>query len=171
MLKWIWKEQVVKLWIGVMWVSRGNQRFVGCREHLNHDPRSIILGKFLISWVTSSFSRRCTVTTKSKVLKSGVTVVCQRLHVSPQSFRTLPFPSVCTHVTMHKQLNNLLRNLVFKRFLKICLSHFNVHFDRRVAVTSQSLYWLDYTQENRGVLRGKGFSASPKYPDQLLGPK
>jgi hypothetical protein len=138
-LKWIWKEQVVKLWIGVMWVSSRNHCFVGSRVQLNHDPRSINLGKFSISWVTSSFSRRCTVTTKSKVLKGGVTEVCQRLHASPQSFRTLPFPSVYTYVTMHKQLDNLLRNLVFKRFLKICLSHFNVHFDRRVAVTSQSL--------------------------------
>lgn len=137
-LKWIWREQVVKMWIGVMWVSKRNHCFVGCRVHLNHDPRSINLGKFSISWITTSFSRRCTVATKSEVLKSGVTEVYQRLHASPPSFRTLPFPSVCTHVTT-AQTVKLLRNLVFKRFHKIRLPHFNVNFDRRVAVPSQSL--------------------------------
>jgi hypothetical protein len=100
LLKWIWKEQVVKMWNGVMWVSRKNQRFVGCRIHLNHDPRSINLGKLSISWVTSSFSQRCTVATKSKVLKSGVTEVYQLLHSSPQRLRIPPFPPVLRkHVT------------------------------------------------------------------------
>jgi hypothetical protein len=53
--------------------------------------------------------------------------------------------------------------MVFKRFLKICLPHFNVHFDRRVAVTSQSLYAITVRRIEESSLfpgRGKGFLAS-----------
>jgi len=165
------------MWIGVMWVSRRNQCFVGCRVHFNHDPRSINLGKFSISWVTSSFPQRCTVATKSKVLKSGVTEVCQLLHSSPQRFRTLPFPAVLhTHVTTPQTVKQSSTKYGIQEIPQNMPAPFQCPFrskgSRDIAVAIVIRLRSGESRSSRLFPgRGKEFLASPKYPDQLLEPK